>query len=117
MNLKLVIRLFFLCLLLSSCREKAHIQLTNKVHNVSLENISYATIQLDSRLYPGESSKEIELSDDDDRISFPMSAQIEFYMVKGDKRVFLKTKEHYSLEKDQKLSIIISDETEVVNPL
>ena len=45
-----------------------------------------------------------------------MSAQVEFYMVKGDKRVFLKTKEYYRLEKDQKLSIIISDTTEVVNP-
>ena len=117
MNLKLIISLFTFALLFSSCYDEAHIKVTNKVHNVTLENVSYASNSLTHRLYPGESSSKVRLSDDDDRVSFPMSAQIEFYMVKGDKRVFLKTKESYILKKNQTLEVTITDETEVVNPM
>ncbi len=118
MNTKLILCLFSFILLLSSCKdEHAYLKVTNKVHNVRLENISFGEIPLGSYILPGESTSEYILSDNDDRVSFPMSKQISFYMVKGDNRVYLKTKEYYRVDKNQNLIIEISDETEVVNPM
>ncbi len=109
---------FVFILFLISCEEKkAHVQLTNKVHNVRLENISYGKIRISSYLLPGESSEKIEISEEDDNISFPFEAQIEFYMLKGDKRVYLKTKNSYKIDEDQELLIEINDNTEVINPM
>ncbi|MDR3235846.1 MAG: hypothetical protein LBT48_03865 [Prevotellaceae bacterium] len=98
----------------ASCRDKtANIQVTNKVHNVKLDYISYDGISLGTNVLPGETTDR-EISENT-RISFPLSSQIQFYMVKGDSRVFLKTKEFYTLDAGQNLSVVISDTTEVVN--
>jgi hypothetical protein len=102
-------------LLFASCEKKATIQVTNKVHNVQLDNISFDQIGIGSYILPGESSPETTVSSRD--ISFPLSAPVQFYMVKGDRRVFLKTKEVYTLNVDDKLVVVISDDTEVVNIL
>jgi DNA-binding LytR/AlgR family response regulator len=101
-------------LLCTSCDE-ATIQVTNKVHNVQLDNISFDKFGIGSHILPGESTQELRLRHYE--TSFPLSAPIQFYMVKGDRRVFLKTKEIYTLNADDKLVVVISDDTEVENIL
>jgi hypothetical protein len=99
-----------------SCVDKAKVQVTNNVHNVRLDNISYSGVAIDSYLLPGETT-EREISDPYDDISFPVFAPLEFYMVKGDKRVFLKTKQSFKVNKDETLKIFINDSTELINPM
>jgi hypothetical protein len=79
-------------LLLQSCHEEATVQVTNKVHNVRLDNISFSKASVGSYLLTGETTEAV-LSDNDKSISFPLSSQVEFYMVKGDKRVYLRTRD------------------------
>ncbi|GHU70827.1 hypothetical protein FACS189413_11700 [Bacteroidia bacterium] len=107
-----VCALFFL----SSCLEQAKIQVTNHVHNVRLENISFSTNRIGSNLYPGETT-EMTIRHSSDENFFPQSAQLEFYMVKGDKRVYLKTKESFFIDEDETLKIVIDDATELINPM
>ena len=114
MNSKFILSLFILALGLVSCEEKAYITVTSKLSGVKIQNIQFGTILISNgSLLPGESTKEYELSDRDG-ISFPMNEAISFYMIKGDKQVFLKTKEIYSIDDGKTLSIEISDNTEVI---
>ncbi|KAA6335702.1 hypothetical protein EZS27_016095 [termite gut metagenome] len=104
-------------LLFVSCDKSASISVTNNVGNVSIENVSYGDISIGYKfLLPGETVSEI-ISDGRDRVKFPMSAQLQFYMVSGENKVFLKSKEVYTLDADQHLKIIIDDNTEVINPM
>jgi hypothetical protein len=116
MKTKITILLFAGAFLFFSCSNEAKIQVTNNVHNVRFDNISYANVQVGSNLLPGEST-EITITDKYEDISFPITAQLEFYMVKGDKRVYLKTKEYFKVDKDETYKIIIDDRTELVNPM
>jgi hypothetical protein len=116
MKTKIAILIFAGAFLLCSCSHEAKIQVTNNVHNVRLDNISYVNVQIGSYLLPGEST-EMTITDKYENISFPVTAQLEFYMVKGDKRVYLKTKEYFKVDKDETRKIIISDSTELVNPM
>jgi hypothetical protein len=111
--------LFFtlVCVLfLNSCSNEAKVQVTNKVHNVRLDNISFLKIKVGTYLLPGETVEQT-ISDHYKEISFPVSAQLEFYMVKGDKRVYLRTKEYYRINKDETLTIAITDDTQPLNPM
>ncbi|MDR3246267.1 MAG: hypothetical protein LBT50_07525 [Prevotellaceae bacterium] len=99
-----------------SCDEEAKIQVTSKVHNVRLDNISYSNVRIGTYLLPGE-TVEATITDRYRDISFPLSAQLEFYMAKGDKRVYLKTKEYFKVNKDETLKITIADDTELINPM
>ena len=117
MKSKHVILLLLSCVFFASCEDdKSVIRITNNVHNVKLDKISFADIAIGSNLLPGESAEET-ISEYYTEVSFPLSSQIEFYMVSADKRVFLKTKETFTLKANDKLSIIIDDNTEVVNPM
>jgi hypothetical protein len=116
MKIKITILMFAGAFLCCSCSNEAKIQVTNNVHNVRLDNISYVNVQIGSNLLPGEST-ETTITDKYEDISFPVIAQLEFYMVKGDKRVYLKTKEYFKVDKDETRKIIINDSTELVNPM
>ena len=111
-----IIFLLFTSVLLLSCYDEAKIQVTNNVHNVRLDNISFSKVSIGSNLLPGE-TKETVISDMYKDISFPVTAQLEFYMVKGDRRVYLRTKKYYQVDKGETLTIVIKDDTEVVNPM
>ncbi|KAA6337195.1 hypothetical protein EZS27_014697 [termite gut metagenome] len=81
------------------------------------EVISYGNIYIGYKsLLPGETASEI-ISDGRDEVKFPMSAQLQFYMISGTNKVFLKSKEVYSLNADQHRKIVINNNTEVVNPM
>ena len=110
--------LFFLLLLFlfSACEEKAKIQVMNRVHNVRLDNVSFSGVHVGTYLLPGETAESI-VTDKYEDISFPVRAQLEFYMVKGDKKVYLKTKDYFTVDKDQTLKIEVSDDTELVSPM
>jgi hypothetical protein len=99
--------------LCTSCEDEATIRVTNAVHNVQLDNVNFDKFGVGSYILPGESTPEVTISSKE--ASFPLSAQLQFYMVKGDRRVFLKTKDTYTLNADDKLTITINDDTEVVN--
>lgn len=108
------VSLISLVFLFCSCEEKAEITIVNKIHNVRLEQISYQNIAIGGSLVPGESICKT-ISDEYSGVKFPMKSQIKFYMTKGDNLVLLKTKEYYTLDKDDELYIELTDETEVIS--
>lgn len=110
-----IIILGLITLVFSSCMEKGKVQVQNKVHNVTLESISYGDVSIYYSLLPGEKSEKVTIWDL--RESFPMTHQLDFYMVGDGNRVYLKTKESYELNYDETLLIVITDSTEVINPL
>jgi len=111
-----IIFFLFASILLSGCYNEAKVQVTNKVHNVRLDNISFSKIPIGSYLLTGETAETI-LSDKYKDVSFPISSQLDFYMVKGDKRVYLRTKDYYRVDKDETLAVVITDDTELINPM
>jgi hypothetical protein len=116
MKTKMIILLFAGAFLFLSCEKEAKVQVTNNVHNVRLDNISFSNVQVGSNLYPGEST-ETKITDKYRDISFPLSSQLEFYMVKGDKQVYLKTKAYFKVDESETLKILIDDNTELMNPM
>jgi hypothetical protein len=81
-------------LLFVSCDKSASISVTNNVSNVSIENISYGDIPIGYKfLLPGETVSKI-ISDERDRVKFPMSAQLQFYMVSGETKYSLKARRY-----------------------
>jgi hypothetical protein len=80
-----------------------------------MDKIQLGEIGIGSELMPGESTKKLTISEFTEDITFPITAPLQFYMVKGENTVFLKTKNSYTLYADDELQIIISDSTEVVN--
>ena len=112
----IVILLLLIAIFFASCRqEKGKVQIQNKVHNVKLESINWGNYSLASSLLPGATSSVKEIIDDKE--AFPKSYKVEFVMVGDGNRVLLKTKEYYELDYDNTLKIVITDSTEVVNPL
>lgn len=104
-------------LVLPSCHEdKGTVRITNNIKNVRLDNVSYGKALISHQLLPGE-TKEYTLYDYMSGVSFPMTEQVQFYMVKGDTKVYLHTKEPYKLSDGQTLEIVLTDDTEVVNPM
>jgi hypothetical protein len=113
--MKTIIAIILTGMLLTSCMEEGKLRVENKIHNVKIENISFGNISVYSSLLPGESSDDVVVSDY--REKFPKVNQLEFYMVSNGNRVYLKTKSKYRLDYGETLKIIISDTTEVINPL
>jgi hypothetical protein len=113
---KLILPALFLSLLWSaSCRDRASIQVTNNLHNVVMSNVQFDQIGVGTWLLPGESTAKVTISNYSEGITFPVTARLQFYMVKGDNMIFLKTKNAYTLQVNDELHIEISDDTEVVN--
>jgi len=117
MKTHIIITLFISFLFFTSCEEEAHMEVTNKVHNVTLENVAFGDFPLGYKILPGESTGRILLSDNYSGISFPMTAQIKFYMVRGGNKVYLRTKESFTLKDGSNLKVEITDDTEVENML
>jgi hypothetical protein len=107
---------FLLAFLFAACGEKATIKVTNSVHNVQLDNINFDQFGVGSSILPGESTQEVRITTHEGAI-FPIKAPLQFYMVKGGRRVFLETKKIYTLNANDRLKITIDDQTEVVNSL
>ena len=100
---------------LTSCMEEGEFEVRNRVHNVQLENISWGDYSVYENLLPGEKSEAVSVRDW--KNTFPKKHYLEFYMVGGGNRVYLRTKEKYELDYDNTITIVISDSTEVINPL
>ncbi len=104
-------------LLAFSCQkyDEGNVYIQNKVHNVKLESINWGDYPLAYSLIPGETSGVYNIVDKEG--TFPKSYVVSFYMVRDDKRVYLKTELEYQLSADEDLTIVITDSTVVVNPL
>ena len=110
-------KIFLPCLfvmLLSSCYDKAHISVQNKVHNATITQIRWDDYSLGHSILPGETSKEKEIFDKKE--TFPKTSVVKFYLKRGDNQVYLETKYAFTLDSGDKLVIIISDTTQVINP-
>jgi hypothetical protein len=108
--------LFILCVvLLTSCYEEGKVIVENKVSNVRLESVNWADYSITYSLLPGEKSEKVVIREYRD--AFPITGQLEFYMVGNGNQVYLKTKESYILDYNELLQITISDSTQVINPM
>lgn len=103
-------------LLLASCKDEGTVEVTNNIRNVKLEYISFGeNVPVATTLLSGETA-EVKVDHKMDNISFPIQAQLMFYMTAGGHRVLLYTKEMFTLDKDDHLRIVLTNDTEVVNP-
>jgi len=109
-----IIILSALTLLFTACTQEASIKVQNLVHNVSLQDINYGDYGLTYTLYPGETSDERFIYDDEE--NWPKAEQLEFYMLRDGNMVYLHTKQYYTLNAEDEMLIIISDTTEVISP-
>ena len=112
---KIFFSLIIPVLFLISCQETGTVQVENRVSNARLENINFGDIPITYSLMPGQKSSKVTVTDSKEK--FMKTGQVEFIMARDGKRVYLKTKAEYLLDYDEDLFIIISDTTEVVNPL
>jgi len=105
-----------LAISLSACveEETAKISVQNLVHNAYIENVGFYKHTISYSLFPGTSSSKYSISDTKE--NWPKVSQLEFYMVRDSRRVYLKTKYAYRLDVDDDLLVIIADTTEVVSP-
>ena len=101
-------------IILSSCYDKANISIQNKVHNATLEQVSWDNHSVASSLLPGEGNT-ITVHEGYE-YHFPRKSVVKFYMKRGDKQVYLETKYAFTLDVDDNLLIVISDTTQVINP-
>ena len=91
------------------------IKIQNKVQNARLENINFGNEWVGYSLLPGQSSGDIIIEDYEEE--FPKKGQIEFQMISNGNTVYLRTQETFELNFGDTLSVVISDDTEVYNPI
>lgn len=111
---KILIPIALFALILSSCEKTAKIRVKNLVHNAALESISFDDYSIGYSLYPGETAPKTLISDE--KSDWPKTAPIEFFMIRDNNRVYLKTRYGFTLDADDDLLVIIADTTEVVSP-
>ena len=111
---KIILPFLLLVLTLSSCYDKAKITIQNKVHNATLEQVSWDKHSVASSLLPGEGST-ITIRETPN-YRFPKKSVVKFYMKREGNQVYLETKYSFLLDADDNLLIVISDTTQVVNP-
>ncbi len=102
-------------LLLSSCGEKkGTVMVKNEVSNAKMTEITYGphTISI-SGLFPAQTSEGYVISDL--KREWPKSYQLEFMLEANGRKVYLKTKDKFTIDYDQTLNIVIDDNTEVTN--
>lgn len=106
--------------ILMSCNNKpSSIKVQNNLSGATMQNVEWGGVPLATSLMPGEVSSKIKIRDDYSYydIDLPEKHQLKFYIdVKGDK-VYLETKESFNLGVEDDIIIVISDSTEVYNPL
>ncbi|MCD7933209.1 MAG: hypothetical protein LUH15_18675 [Tannerellaceae bacterium] len=103
-------------LLLASCKDEGTVEVTNNIQYVKLEYISFGDkVPVATSLLSGETAQ-VTVDHKMKDISFPIQAQLMFYMTAGEHRVLLYTKDTYTLDKDDHLQIVLTNDTKVVNP-
>ena len=113
--MKKIILPLLLVFILSSCQyDKAKITIQNKVHNATLEQVSWDEHSVARTLLPGEGNTITVYESDNYR--FPRKSVVKFYMKREGNQVYLETKYSFTLGADDDLLVVISDTTQVVNP-
>jgi len=98
-------------LILIACKEeKAKLTIHNSVSNAELSSITCDRFSIDGSLIPGEEAND-EVRDKKDK--FPISGQVSFYMTAQGNKVYLKTKETFTIQAGDDKTITISDDTPV----
>ena len=108
--------LTFLCLFFSCREDEATITVINNIPNVRLDKVSYGVISVASYLIPGEKGR-ITIDERMTGVSFPMEERTRFYMTKGDTKVLLYTKDSFVVGKKDNTEIVLTEDTEVINPM
>jgi hypothetical protein len=113
MKKSIIVPLLFILLISVSCVKESHITLNNKIGLVKIENVSFDNIKLTDELITGETQI---TTINEGETKFPKRSQVSFYMIKGASKVYLKTKQNYTLDYSKTLIITLNDTTEVYNP-
>ena len=102
-------KIILLCLLLvlnlalTSCDYEARITIQNKVHNATLERVSWDDYSIAYSLMPGEKSSNHTIHSYKSS-DFPKTSVVKFYMKRDGNQVYLETKNAFTF-------------TEVINPI
>lgn len=98
---------------LCSCYKPGKIEVVNSIDNVEILDVEWGDIYLVNSLLPGESSSKTEILKSEEKL--PSSYSVTFKMSANGRIIFLETKSSYSLDQDETLTIILTEETEVKN--
>ena len=112
--MKKIIFLLLASFLLFSCKKKATLKVQNKVSSVTISSIRWGDNSLSGSILPGESTAIRTFRGVD--IHFPESHKLTFRMSTNNQEVYLETVEEYTLNEGEDKTIIISNDTQVVNP-
>src|SRR5688572_16975131 len=99
--MKNIILIIAIAICAVSCSKKSEIKITSKVSNCKLESISFGDYKIAGSLITNESSPTEEIRDK--KNNFPKTFPIVFYMVSRGNRVFLRTKEEFTLTSEGSL--------------
>lgn len=109
-----VIVIACIAVIFQSCYEPGEIQVQNNISQVKINDVKWGDVYIATELLPGEKSPKLRIQKYEEKL--PGSHKISFKMTANDKSVYLETEEEYLLEEDDDLLIVLTDETEVVNP-
>jgi hypothetical protein len=101
-------------LLLQSCYEPGEIQVQNNISNVKIMDIRWGSAYIVTELLPGETSEKRTVHKS--LVELPASNRLSFTMKANNQSVYLETEEEFFLDEDEKLIIVLTDDTEVTNP-
>lgn len=99
---------------LAACEETGSVQIQNNISQVEIVDVKWGKFYVATGLLPGEASSKKTITDDD--VHFPAANIVSFKMVANNKTIYLETEEQYTLNEDQDLLIVLTDETKVKNP-
>lgn len=120
-SLPLLFSLAVLCTGAVGCTEDpGEITVQNLIHGAVIKDVRWGDLFLAGELLPGEKSAKQRVHDANEAsygVDLPAAYPIKFYMeVQGD-RLYLQTRELYSLDTQIKTDVILSDTTQVYNPV
>lgn len=105
----LSLALMSLAVLAVSCDDGTTLRITNKIGGVALEELYIGDEFIRSaQLLPGES-----VTVDFLKYKLPLTGQISFYMTSGSNKIYLRTKQSYTIRYTDHIIVDIENDTEV----
>ena len=100
--------------LLPACYKPGKIEVQNNISQAKIVDVSWGKAHLASELLPGQSSREITISKNTQKL--PSCHKIVFKMSTNGQEIYLETEDSYMLNEDGNLFIRLTDSTKVKNP-
>lgn len=113
MKLLQTLSILLAVLVIQACGSSV-IRVENDITGVEIQDVRWGDYYLAGSLLPGQTSGDIEILHSEAEL--PLNQQVTFVMRANNRVIFLETVGSYSLDKDDDVTIVLGDDTEVRNP-